>query len=334
MTHADASRGRSRPSVAKLPRLLELVAMLQGGPARHSHELARELGVSSRSIKRYIQTLMDAKIPVYHDREHGGYRIRRDYYLKPVDLALTEAVSLALLCEHLGTRRGIPNLSDAGRALSKIESALPSVLRSEVRALASRIGIHPARSEYDGDSSAHYGTVREAIRTGTVLRAQYEAARPGAGTEEFEFSPYALFFNQRAWYAVGRHSGRRGLRSLKLVRFQRLEPLRKSFTTPASFSLERYLGNAWRMMRGEREYAVELCFDPHFAQGISETYWHRTQEFRHRDDGSLVMNFRVAGLDEIVWWVLGMGPHCRVIRPAALRDRVRELASRTSALYA
>jgi predicted DNA-binding transcriptional regulator YafY len=41
----------------------------------------------------------------------------------------------------------------------------------------------------------------------------------------------------------------------------------------------------------------------------------------------------VSGLDEIKWWVLSHGPHCRVIRPAELADRVARLAKETAAQY-
>jgi predicted DNA-binding transcriptional regulator YafY len=41
----------------------------------------------------------------------------------------------------------------------------------------------------------------------------------------------------------------------------------------------------------------------------------------------------VSGFEEIVWWILSMGPHCRVIKPKVLADRVRELAEQTTAVY-
>jgi len=319
----------NKPAIKKVPRLLDLIAMLQGGPARSAEQLAREMGVVVRTVRRYMRDLEDAKVPVYHDRPSGGYRIRRDYFLKPVDLSLGEAVSLVLLCEKLAASRRIPNLADAGMALSKIESTLPPALRAEVRSLSQRMDMHTASGEHDGVSAKNHAIVRAALQSGTALSAAYDPAKPDADTEEFEFEPYALFFSVRAWYVLGRHSKRKGLRSLKLVRFKRLEPTKRRYTIPESFSLEKHLGNAWRMMRGDTDHDVELRFDADFAQGISETFWHRSQRFTHHPDGSLILNFTVSGLDEIVWWVLGMGPHCRVVRPAELRNRVRLLAADT-----
>lgn len=321
---------KPKPTTKKVPRLLDFFMMIQGGPPRTAEALARELNVTVRTVRRYINDLDDAKIPVVHDREAGGYRIRGDYFLKPVDLSLGEAVSLALLCEKIAGGRRIPNLGEARLALSKIESNLPLPLRKDVRTLAKRMDVHNASAEHDGKSAAFHATVRDALRTGTALSAVYEPAKPGAEPEAFEFEPYALFFSVRAWYAVGKHSKRKGLRSLKLVRFKSLQRTPRRYEVPNSFTLEKHLGNAWRMMRGETDHAVELLFDDTFAPGIAETFWHPTQCFKHNPDGSLTMTCTVAGLDEIVWWVLGMGPHCRVVAPKELRERVRDLAQRTA----
>ena len=94
---------------------------------------------------------------------------------------------------------------------------------------------------------------------------------------------------------------------------------------PKSFSLEKHLGNAWRMIRGDKSHEVELWFDPHFADTVSDTHWHRTQEIDWNEDGSITFTCKVDGLDEIVWWVLSMGPHCVVKKPKELAEHVKQL---------
>jgi predicted DNA-binding transcriptional regulator YafY len=51
------------------------------------------------------------------------------------------------------------------------------------------------------------------------------------------------------------------------------------------------------------------------------------------DDGSITFRCKVDGLDEIVWWVLSMGPHCTVVHPKELADRVCQLAEQTLQRY-
>jgi predicted DNA-binding transcriptional regulator YafY len=323
-----------KDAARKVPILLELITLMQGGTPRKAEEFASHFGVTVRTIRRYMNDLSDAGVPYNYDREAGGYRIRGDYFLPPFQLALSEAITLGLLCEKVAGKAGIPNLRPAASALSKIEAHLPHALRSEVRDLCRKIEIHTARSEPEGGSLDVHTRVRDALRTQTALRCRYEAAKVGAEAEEFEFEPYALFFSVRAWYVIGRHAKRRALRSLKLVRFESVQATDRRYTIPASFSLEKHLGNAWRMIRADEDHDVELLFDASFAQGISETLWHPTQQSEEHEDGSVTLTFRVSGLDEICWWVLSMGPHVRVVKPQSLRERVRLLARDTAAVHA
>jgi predicted DNA-binding transcriptional regulator YafY len=45
-----------------------------------------------------------------------------------------------------------------------------------------------------------------------------------------------------------------------------------------------------------------------------------------QDDGSAIVEFRVDGLNEITWWVLGYGDQVRVLAPKAMRERVLQIA--------
>jgi len=41
-----------------------------------------------------------------------------------------------------------------------------------------------------------------------------------------------------------------------------------------------------------------------------------------------VLKFRVDGLNEITWWILGYGDQVEVLAPKALRQRIAQIASR------
>ena len=46
----------------------------------------------------------------------------------------------------------------------------------------------------------------------------------------------------------------------------------------------------------------------------------------HNDDGSATVQFRVDGLGEIAWWILGYSDQVQIIAPAALRNKVLNAA--------
>lgn len=319
----------------RIHRLLKIVTLMQSARGWNARRLAAECGVDERTIYRDLTELEGVGIPFCFDKAADGYRVRPDFFLPPVQLTPEEALALSALCQEIGERQQIPFLRPAFRAVAKIEAQLPGSLQKEVGALEGRLSIQTAQANPPDGHADVYDRVRRAIALRRSLRCRYEAANSGAEDDgQFTLRPYCLFFSVRAWYVVGLHEGRGAVRSLKLSRFTQVTEIDEPSDIPADFSLEAHLGNAWRMIRGEREYDVEIWFDPSFAQTMSDTLWHRTQTVETHDDGSATFRCKVAGLDEIVWWVLGMGPHCVVRAPTELRERVAGHARGTAALYA
>jgi len=335
--------------------LLQILTLLGSGGKWNADRLAAECGTSRRNVFRDLQMLSAAGVPYYYEKETGSYRLGRDFFMPPVELTLDEALALVCLGEKVGGGEQIPLLRSAARAVAKVRSQLPLSIRDRLEEVEPHLELRLAAS-ISGDSIADvYERVRQAIATRRALRCTYEApprpeqidkwmgaplagprsgqAGPEDGTASFLFRPYSLFFSQRAWYVIGHHSGRRALRCLKLNRFSSVIPTDVGYEIPKSFSLKSYLGNAWRMIPGKTTYAVELHFDAAFAENIADTHWHDTQEIEWLEDRSILFRCKVSGLDEIVWWVLSMGPHCIVRRPPELARRVHALARAIASHY-
>lgn len=317
-----------------LHRLLTIIVLAQSGPGWSASRLARECGVVERTIYRDVRKLVDSGVPIEHDAAWDGYRVRGEFFLPPVQLTTDEALALAVLCEEVAGRDQIGFLSPALRALQKVRAQLPAEMRDEVVRRSNRVKIRTARHVPAGDHADVYARVDQAIAEELALDCVYEKAGGGGESEPFLFEPYALLFAVRAWYVVGRHLGRKEVRCLKLTRFLRVARTTRHYTIPQGFSIDAYVRNAWAMIPGDKDYAVEIRFEPGSAHLVTETMWHKTQELDHHADGAVTFRATVSGLDEIVWWVLSMGHNCRVVKPPELARRVGEIASRTAAMYA
>lgn len=324
----------------RIDRLLRIITLIQGGHGWTPKTLATEMACAPRTVYRDLNHLKDCGIPITFDTCSRRYAIDGHFFMPPVQLSLDESLALAALCDHVARREQIPFLKAAARAVTKIESQLPRELKANLAERRSRVSIQTAAAmEADGYADV-YDRMQVALAKKTMLTCKYEAASGDRHSPEdrkrrdgeFEFAPYALFFCVRAWYIIGKRSDRADLRCMKLNRFSKVQLIDRKYAIPRSFTLEKYLGNAWRMMRG-KDVEVELRFDAEFADTIADTRWHKTQEFQSHADGSCTFTAKVSGFDEIVWWILSMGPHCRVIKPKALADRVRELAVQTAAQY-
>lgn len=327
----------------RVHRLLRIITLVQSEREWTPKRLAQELGTAERTIYRDLDCLKTAGVPIVFDHETNQYRIVGRYFMPPVHLTAEEALALSALCEHIGEHEQIPFLRPAWRALHKIESGLPSEVREELSGRTRDITIQTGQAMPSDGYRDVYDTVQEALARRRRLVCKYESLREsaaagqgidGAGDSdpEFELCPYALFFSVRAWYVIGARSDRDELRCLKLNRFTKVRLTDRPYMVPMEFDLDSYLGNAWRMMQGQ-EVDVEIWFDAAFAQTMADTAWHRTQEVQWHEDDSATFRCTVAGLDEIEWWVLSMGPHCVVRRPTELVARVRALAAATAAQY-
>lgn len=316
---------------SRLHRLLKIITLVQSGERFKAGGLAKACETTERSIYRDIKCIQAAGVPLEFDDEKKGYVVRGDFFLPPVQLTVEEGLALVALSESPGAVEALPHLHGVRSAAQKLRAHLAPEVRKHIERAGPHVSVKLAAAAPAEGTTGEFEKVLRAIEGRQVMDAAYESAR---GESAFRLHPYELFFNQRAWYVVG-HSARAGaVRSFKLSRFTKLVPTAATFEVPKGWTLEKHLGNAWRMMRGERRHDVELVFDAEFGEGVAETRWHRTQETEEMEDGSVVFRCTVDGLDEIVWWVLGMGPHCRVVRPAELKEKVTELARKTAQLYA
>lgn len=328
----SATSGVLDGEYARLHRVVKILSLIQGEKGWTALRLAKECGVNERTIYRDMQLLEAAGIPCSFDEDQQCYCVRNDYFMRPIELTLDEALSIIALGEQIGKPGQVPFTQAAARAVAKIRGQLPESVREELQTLDHSMVIRLSQIS-DADAARDVFTkVQGAIARKHCLRCVYESSEKRY-TKRFILKPYTLFFNQRAWYVVGYHGGHDQVRCLKLNRFAQIEETDIDYDVPKDFTLKKHLGNAWRMIRGEKTYSVVLQFDAKFAENIADTHWHETQQIDWNDDGSITFRCKVDGLDEIIWWVMSMGPYCRVVEPKELAERVRSLAQDTAKRY-
>ena len=318
----------------RIHRLLRILTLIQSRPGWSARALARECGATERSIYRDLHVLQGAGVPYVYDAATRGYVITGGFFMPSVSLKFEESLALLALAQHIGGKEQIPFTRAAGAAVEKIRCSLPAPVRKEIDQIDGHVEIKLAAAHPPEAARDVFERIQSALSRRRMLRCDYDSAsNPSPLDQDFLFSPYTLLFNQRAWYALGHHEKRKELRFLKLNRLTGCELTSASYVIPRQFSLTKHLGCAWRMIRGQTRFNVHLQFDQQFAETIADTQWHATQDIRWNDDKTIDFHCQVDGLDEIVWWIMSMGPHCRVIGPAELAAKVRGLALDTARLY-
>lgn len=313
--------------LGRISRIVRILTMLQSGQNYSADEFASLLGVSRRTFFRDMKELEAIGVPYHFNTKTGGYRLDPEYFLPSVDLTLQEALSLLLLVHKGRNHLPLPFKNSALLAGLKVENNLPAEIRRYCSASLAGVSIKPDRHAPMEVLDRVFAQLQEAIRRTRKVKMTYNSLYE-AEQIDLTLCPYHLFYNHRAWYVVGLSSLHDTVRTFKLNRIETLELQTDMFITGPKFDLADYLGKAWSMIPEGRLYHVRLRFAPKVAQNVSEVRWHCTQKMAWNDDGSLTMEFRVDGLGEISWWILGYGDQVEVLAPAALRKQTAATAKR------
>jgi predicted DNA-binding transcriptional regulator YafY len=137
--------------------------------------------------------------------------------------------------------------------------------------------------------------------------------------------PYHLASVHGDWFLVAYCHLREDIRMFAPARIRSLRETGERFERPADFRIGEYLDASFRSMRGAAgPQKVRLRFTGEAARYVKLREWHPSQKIKERRDGSLELTLTVSHLLEVRRWVMGYGPECEVLAPAALREQVAE----------
>jgi len=203
-------------------------------------ELAREVGVSRRTVLRDIGALREAGFDLHtFSGPGGGVRLNPTSVMITSQLGATEVVALIVSVEIARAAKTVPFAAGARRALAKIEQALPASRVAELRALRERILIGRPSSEtsvadIDPDLLEAFETAFTATR---LLTFTYRDQR-GRRTRRL-VEPHGLLVRQPQWYVIAWDTGRNAARLFRADRVSAPRVSDRSFVArPSQFIAE------------------------------------------------------------------------------------------------
>jgi len=307
---------------------MQILTTLQARKSYAVSDLSKMFGTSRRTIFRDLKELQAIGVPYRYDAKTGGYTIEPEFFLPPVDLSLQEALSLLLLAHKARNQIQLPFKNSALLAALKIENNLPAKIRQycnrTLQNISTRAGAQ-APVTHSAGLDETFAQLQQAIVKKRKVNIRYNSLFEGA-IIDVELCPYHLLYNNRAWYVLGRSSLHKSVRTFKLNRIRELKTTAKCFVDGENFDVYDYLGRAWSMIPEGRIYNIKLRFLPKVANNVTEVQWHSTQKVVRNSDGSATVEFRVDGIGEITWWILGYGNQVKVLAPKVLRKKVLEVA--------
>ncbi|GAA2718548.1 YafY family protein [Actinocorallia aurantiaca] len=200
-------------------RTLRLLTLLQSHRQWPGGELARRLGVTTRSLRRQIDGLRELGYEIESTPgSGGGYRLVAGNRMPPLLLTDEEAVAVAVGLRIAATTGIADAESTTLSALAKFEQVLPSAVRERVNAIGR--SVEPQTPRGGPVSSELLGSLALACRDHERVRFDYTDAH-GAETHRL-VDPHSLVSADRKWFLVAWDLNRDDWRTFRVDRVSRV----------------------------------------------------------------------------------------------------------------
>ena len=337
-----------KPNYGSAVRVAQIIHWLHQYPFGLSfNELKERLGVSGRTLARYIQTLKEnffdedgnSLIESRKSESLGRLRFKR----KGLDMegSAYELMSLYIALDLMAFLDGTFLHESAQDLLDRLQGRL---LRGHGHETSLVLKDFHKKfyhwSEAPKDYSAH-NRILTLLTKALVLqrRAEILYCSPGNPEKKHCLEPLSLLMYKRALYLIARRypeSGKAGETkelTFAVERIQEVHVLSFSFPYPQDYEPAKRFENAFGLVRETVPERVCLRFQPIVVANVASRRWHSSQRTRSLDDGGLEMKFELEIGAEFLSWLLGYGPYVKVLEPLHLQERVIQQLRKASAQY-
>lgn len=318
-------------------RLLSLLMVLQARGKTSAARLAKELGVSVRTIYRDIEALSMAGVPVYAERgAEGGCALIDSYRTTLTGLTQPELRALFVLTipdalEALG-------LDDELRsALRKLTAALPASRRDEEARVRQRLHLDASAWFQSGEAVPHLATIQSAVWADRKLNLVYTADFFDTPIDH-TVAPYGLVAKAGVWYVICAWEDR--ITALRVARVVAAQITDQPFTRPQGFDLAAFWKQWCATYEWERRaFWATVRVAPDMLRLLPFIFGNHIQtaiidESNSPDaDGWVTLKLPFESLVAARDHILGMGRSAEVLAPDALRRSVLDFARQIVAFY-
>lgn len=326
--------------MVQLSRKQRLLAVLSGGEQPTQSELAGRLGCTPRTVRRHLRSLRKEGVPIQERRDGHAKR----YFLKSEDqrralrafhLTERQLQALTVAIEAARSVLGPTPLAGALEEAAKLLSAkwLAEAFTFEPEMETERWSFDdPPAPAFEPET---FWALLAAMREQRPVRCDYFTASRQELTEGRVLEPYLFAVRRRSWMAVCYCRRSHAVKDFALKGFRQVRLLDgEHFMWKESFDRRAHFAGRFASVSEGEPQVVRLLIEPDRAPYVRRKAYHPSQEIEEeRADGRLVVRYEVLGLEEIASFVRSWGPGVTVLKPPALRARIRAEAEATLRRY-
>lgn len=312
-------------------RLFDLVEALQGSGRRTTTDLAEQLGVSERTVRRDLARLQDLDVLVdVRPGRGGGVRLEAGALLPALRFTDDELLALVVGLKQAadGSDAGLER--SASRALARLETVLSSSTRERLQALQEALAPNVPVATAVPAPSEHIFALAEAARRQVRVEIGY---RSDDTITRRHVDPYGLV-RLGPWYMVGHCHLRNDLRTFRLDRVRSVRPTDETFVRPEGFDTFRHVTRSIALAPGHGDVLCHAVLDTDL-ETASRFVPLTTVALEPGAEGvRLTVRTRASDLDWIAFHLQRLPWRVRVEGPPALLEACEAMSRRLEGLAA
>lgn len=312
-----------------IERMGKIMALIEANPEGIcGRALAEGCGVPWGTMKQDLKVLVSSvenPIPLYTDHDEENDEGEEDLFRPEVKWFMA-AAQKSYTPAHLNLREAVGVLETLD--FLQEDNALKEGLRQKILS-GFDLGEEETYRYIKGEltplepiQGTTFPIIDKAIRTNRRITIMFNGRR-------ITVDPLGIIYYSRLryWYLAARQGDL--IKTYHLNNVQDVHETSEQFAYPEGFSLKGWFGPRWGMEYGDLiRVKVRFLNRSQSVAKVRKDVAHRSSEITTYEDGSILFQDDIIGVNEFITWVLGFGSAAEILEPVELRElmlkRVRE----------
>ena len=314
----SGARGMSRLKSSE--RRMKLILLLQESKRRLTvDEIAREFGVSRRTVFRDFNVLSELNVPVTWD-EQSGYGIMEGYKVPPLTFTAREIATIMVGLNFVRSQVDQTLIEDGRGVELKIKNVLPDDLKQFMNSISEKTIVDPfLHFGHEKKQGGNWFEITSAISQSKKIRFTYKSVSTGRESDR-EVDPYLVVFYRDRWNMIGFSHERQAIRNFVLDRMENVKITGQNYEGDGGIDVEGLIfrsdesGDLVRVRVGK---SADRAFRANLPTKIFKEERLNSEEIK--------VSFFFDNLEYINNWLLQFGNHVKILSPESLIQKRREL---------
>lgn len=298
-------------------------------------ELVGETEVSDKTIRRDLKVLQN----VFAINERTGDGGVKRWHMKPLADQLgfnyTELLSIHMSQQFLEPLAGTPFWEGNRSVLRKIKGSLGDNAVRYIEKLSAGLQSTSIGASDYSERGQMIDNLVIAIEDRKVTLMVYRSMQATEPVEQ-EIYPLGMVHHRGSLYLIAWSARREEVRNFKVDRMENVDMQNLQYQVPADFDVQEWLSKSFGVWRSGEDnlQTIRVHFAKSAARYVQESTWHSSQRLFPQEDGTLIAEFKLPDIEEILKWILSFGSNATALEPPSLVERINEEVQEMLKAYA